>query len=288
MLVRELLGRAGARLESAGIESARLDALLLLAEAAGIDKAGLLARLAEPVDEESAKRFEIMLLQRLEGVPVSYILRRKEFRGLEFYVDERVLVPRPDTETLVEAALGLIAAFPGPGRLHDACTGSGCVAISLAHELSSAGRPAGGWRISASDLSEGALEIFRLNCARLLGRELPHRRSDLLASAGGPFELITANPPYVRSAEVAAMKGRRWPEPALALDGGGSGLDLLARLVEEAVPALSPGGWLLVEADDSQAEAVAGLMAGRGYGSISHHLDLAGRRRVSSGRGPGL
>jgi release factor glutamine methyltransferase len=275
MLIRELLINAKSLLEAAGAETAYLDAVLLLAEADGTDKTRLLARLAESPGEESEKRFQVMLHQRLQGIPVSYILRRKEFFGLTFFVDERVLVPRPDTECLVEAALALIRARPQLRRIHDACTGSGCVAIALAHSTDC--------EVSASDLSDRALEVFRLNCERILGRVLPHEPSDLLGSVAGPFDLITANPPYLRSAEVQAMQSGRWPEPALALDGGEDGLSLAGRLVDQAVGALSPGGCLLLEADDAQAGTVASLLRERGYHDIEQRLDLAGRRRVSLG-----
>jgi release factor glutamine methyltransferase len=179
--VQAALQRGQSTLFYAEVETPLLDATVLLGEALGLSKEQLLACPEAPVQEEGWQRFQEFLDRRCRGIPVSYILRRKEFFSLEFYVDERVLVPRPDTEALVEEALALLDARAAGGqalRVHDACTGSGCVAIALQHS-----RP--GLEVSASDLSPGAEEVFRLNCRRLLGRELPFHRSDLLRQVPG-------------------------------------------------------------------------------------------------------
>jgi release factor glutamine methyltransferase len=326
MTVRGALQEGAAAL--AGTETPFLDASLLLADALGMTTARLHASAPEIVAEGELERFRSRLASRSRGLPVACILGYKEFWGRRFSVDERVLVPRPDTETLVEAALKLgdiiqrekkkkdnasaetlsssaegaeeraagslrLRACIAPLRVHDACTGSGCVAISLA-----ADRP--GWSVSASDLSAGALEVAAENAAAILGPdrgagsrpggELALTLSDLLESAlprnEGAFDLIAANPPYVPSSEAEALLKLGWSEPMTALDGGADGLDLLRRLVPQAARALVPGGALLVEADGEQADAVAALFRASRFIEIETICDLGGRPRVTSGRKP--
>jgi release factor glutamine methyltransferase len=309
MTVRDALREGAAAL--AGTETPFLDASLLLADSLETDTAALLASSPETVAEAALERFRSRLASRSRGVSVAYILGRKEFWGRSFKVDERVLVPRPDTETLVDAALKLgdaIARGSGPGgprgpggrlRVHEACCGSGCVAVSLA-----ADRPE--WSVSASDLSEGALEVAAANAEALLGpgRGASSRpggalglgRRDLLSALlpgggrGDPaaegFDLVVANPPYVPSAEAEALLGLGWSEPRMALDGGGDGLDLIRRLVPEAELSLAPGGALLVEADGEEARAVAELFRASRFIEIGSVRDLGGRPRVTSGRKP--
>jgi release factor glutamine methyltransferase len=351
MTVRDALQEGAAALS--GTETPFLDASLLLAAALGMDTARLLASSPDSVPEASLATFRSSLAARSGGLSVAYILGFKEFWGRRFHVDPRVLVPRPDTETLVAAALklgdtllrereeknnasakaqsssaesakdredgrfgmreGFINHSPqSPNhdfssadsaagsprlrassslslRVHDACTGSGCVAISIAADRSE-------WSLSASDLSEDALVVAAENAAALLGPgagaedrpggALSFSRGDLLVSASGPFDLITANPPYVGSVETDALLGLGWSEPRLALDGGADGLDLVRRLVPEAFSVLAPGGALLVEADGEQADAVAKLFRASRFIEIETICDLGGRPRVTSGRKP--
>jgi release factor glutamine methyltransferase len=332
MTVRDALREGAAALSGSGTPF--LDASLLLAAALGMDATRLLASGPEAVAEASLARFREGLASRSGGLPVAYILGYKEFWGRRFRVDPRVLVPRPDTEALVEAALKLgdiiirertepreaDSIHPHraerPLRVHECCTGSGCVAISLAAE-----RPE--WEASASDLSEGALAVAEANAEALLGagREGPARpggavefiRSDLLefalpptgidgyaragrnnrvsaragrnnrASARG-FDLILANPPYVPSSETEGLLGQGWSEPRMALDGGRDGLDILRRLVPQAASALDEGGALLVEADGGQSGAVAEMFRASRFADIRTSRDLGGEARVTSGR----
>jgi release factor glutamine methyltransferase len=287
MTVREALREGAAAL--AGSETPFLDASLLLADALRLGRSELLATGPDELDAAAASAFFGRVAERSRGVPVAYILGRKEFWGRSFLVDRRVLVPRPDTETLVEAALALgdaVAAGDGASapRVHDACSGSGCVAISLAAE-----RP--GWRLSASDVSAGALEVARANASALLdparpGGPVQFAESDLLSSVPGEFDLIVSNPPYVESAEAGRLLGLGWSEPLAALDGGADGLDLIRRLVPRAAAALSPGGALVVEADPSQAGAVAALFRASRLEHVETISDLAGRPRATTGRKP--
>ncbi|MDR1933637.1 MAG: peptide chain release factor N(5)-glutamine methyltransferase, partial [Spirochaetales bacterium] len=249
------------------------------AAAAGRDKPWLFAHDGEELSPEEEAGYEKMLALRLDGQPVSYILKSKEFYGLEFYVDGRVLVPRPDTETLVDTAMEILTAQPGIIRIHDVCTGTGCVPLAIARC-----RAADGLEISASDISPAALEVFRMNCRGLLGRELPHRQSDLLESAGGPFDMITANPPYITREECARMLASGWPEPELALNGGEDGLDIIRRLAAQAQEALSHGGWLVMEASPEQADTIKDMLEKRRWRDTRIVRDLAGRKRVIAGR----
>jgi release factor glutamine methyltransferase len=271
--VQSALQRGQATLFYAEVDTPLLDATVLLSEALGVSKERLLASPETDLDEESWLRYQGFLERRCSGTPVSYIRRKKEFFSLEFFVDERVMVPRPDTEVLVEEALRLVDEYPETGRVHDACTGSGCVAVSLQHA-----RP--DLEVSASDISAGAEEVFRLNCRRLLGRELPFNRSDLLSGVSGPFDLITANPPYLKDREVDNMKKIGWPEPERALRGGPDGTCPAARLIRQAPARLTPGGFLALEADPTQMSFLRQRLGLAGFRDITQVPDLAGRPRV--------
>lgn len=280
MTIREALIRGSDAFREAGLETPYLDAMVLLSACTGRDKAALYAAFTDPLAEEAETAFAGAVRRRLEGLPVSYILRRKEFYGLSFYVDGRVLVPRPDTETLVETALEILRADPDVVRIHDACTGTGCVPIAIAANV----QENRNLDISASDISEEALEVFRINSRSLLGRELASLRSDLLESVEGPVDMITANPPYLSRRETSAMKDSGWPEPALALDGGEEGWETIERLVKSAVETLRENGYLLVEGTDNQADIIRQILEKCGYWDLRTICDLAGHRRVSVGR----
>jgi release factor glutamine methyltransferase len=281
MTVREAILEGTARLTEAEAETPYLDAAVLLAYCMGITKEHLFAEFLSAVPGQSLANYRDALEKRAGGMPVSYIRRQKEFYGRLFYVDERVLVPRPDTETVVEAALEILdrrgAAPAAPARVLDCCTGSGAIAVTLAAE-----RP--DIEVAASDASPGAHEVFLLNCRRILGRELPYYDSDLLGSVPGQWDLIVSNPPYLRSEEVREMLERRWPEPPDALDGGPDGLDLVRRLVGEALYSVKPYSYLVIEVADDQNMSVRDIMQEAGYRDIGTREDLAGRRRVVIGR----
>jgi release factor glutamine methyltransferase len=275
--VQSALHRGQAALFYAEVDTPLLDATVLLSEAMGVSKEHLLARPEASVEEESWRRYQDFLDRRCSGTPVSYIRRKKEFFSLEFYVDERVLVPRPDTEVLVEEALRLVDRDPKLKRVHDACTGSGCVAIALKHA-----RP--DLEVSASDLSPRAEEVFYLNCRRILGKELAFICSDLLSGVTGPFDLITANPPYLKDLEVDNMKKIGWPEPEEALRGGPDGTRLIGRLLRQAPARLAPGGYLALEADPAQMGFLRQRLSLAAFRDIGEAKDLAGRPRVMVAR----
>ena len=255
-------------------QTPELDARVLLAHAAGLSSASLFARWSETLPEPVHLVYQECLRRRLLGEPVAWIVGVKEFWGRDFSVGPGVLVPRPDTECLVGAALEVGA---GP-RVIDVCTGSGCVGITLALELSSA------VEVWAADISSDALRYARQNAARWPGPKSTARvvSSDLLENAPGPWNLVVSNPPYLTPHETADRKTDGWLEPELALNGGGNdGLDLIRRLAGQAQSRLAGGGWLLIEAADAQADAVAQILGTVGLKKTRTWCDLAGQRRVT-------
>lgn len=296
MTVREASAAGTARLAEAGVDVPALDASLLLAHVLGTDRTSLYARGPDPVPPAAEAAYASLIERRAAGTCVAYLVGYKEFRDLRFAVSPAVLVPRPDTETLVEAALSWIdapfsAGAGRPLRVLDACTGSGCVAISLKAE-----RPA--LSVSACDVSEAALEVARNNARTLLGAPAEGGRvaageapvafylSDLLASVLGRFDLIVSNPPYVPAAEIDRLTAEVRGEPRLALDGGADGLDLVRRLIAEARDRLNPGGRLLVEAGWDQSPEICRLLSAAGFGTIESYRDLGGHERVTGGTLP--
>ncbi len=278
MTVGGALNQGKERLFYAEVDTPMLDATLLLSEALGTSKERLFASLPEPLDPNNWQRYCGLLDLRCAGQPVSYIRRKKEFFSLEYYVDQRVLVPRPDTEVLVEEALRLLESNPLVQRVHDACTGSGCVAIALQHSFPTV-------KVSGSDISREALQVAAQNARRLLPESrIRLYRSDLLARVPGRYDLITANPPYLTDGEVENMRKIGWPEPALALRGGVDGTDLLRRLIRQVPRKLCAGGYLLLEAAPAQMTLLERELSDRGYREIVVIPDLAGRDRVIRAR----
>lgn len=257
---------AATELESAGIESARLEARLLAGHALGRDRAWTLAHGEAPIDEDALRP---LLTRRLSREPLAYIVGYREFFGRRFAVDRRVLIPRPETETVVEAALEAIRKG-GHRKVLDLCTGSGCIGITLALD-----QP--GLEVWASDLSAGALEVARSN-AEALEAKVRFVESDLFRNlAGERFDLIVSNPPYVRSDAPLAPEVGAW-EPAAALFAGENGLEVYARIAQEAPPHLS--GPLILEVGDRQAPAVREVCDGEGWKFVDQKLDLLGHERA--------
>ncbi len=275
--VREALGSAVDALRAAGIEDPRLDAELLLAEATGWTRAALVADPAAEVPPAAARRFGETVRRRLRREPVAYILGRKGFRDLELTVDRRVLIPRPETELLVELALEV-----EPARVLDVGTGSGAIALAVADELPSC-------EVTATDTSPGALEVARANAERLgfAGRV---RFVEGTLPAGESFDLILANLPYVAERDWPSLQPEvtDW-EPREALLAGADGLDAYRALIPRSagllhrIAAQRTGG-LFVEVGEGQATAVASLMRDAGFVEVGTRRDLAGIERVVVGR----
>jgi release factor glutamine methyltransferase len=258
---------AAAALDRAGCASPRLDAELLLAEALGVDRAALVTEARAPIPAPDAQRFKALVARRARREPVAYILGRRAFRDLELGVDRRALIPRPETELLVEAALDL----PRGARVLDVGTGSGAVALALKHE-----RP--DLDVGGSDLDADALAVARANGDRL-GLTVAWRQADLLTGAGGPWDAVVANLPYVADPDLPDLQQEiaRY-EPLAALAGGEDGLELIGRLVGAAASARVP--WLALEVGLGQAEAVGFGLMDAGYGATEIRPDLAGIPRI--------
>jgi release factor glutamine methyltransferase len=268
-----MIDHASAELAAAGVDDARRDAELLLAEAMGVSRSEVVAGLAEPTDEQVAT-FESWVARRAAREPFAYIVGRKGFRRIDLVVDERVLIPRPETELLVA-----VAKVGRPCGILDVATGSGAVALALADELPDA-------TIMASDVSADALDVARLNAERL-GAKVEFVESDLLDGIDGVFDAITANLPYVTSGEMTTLQREITEfEPALALDGGEDGLDLVRRLADQAPARLRPGGLLALEIGAEQGAATAQILREHGFVDVEIHADLAGLDRVVSGSTP--
>ena len=254
---------------------ARLDAQLLLCAALQRPRPWLLAHGEHLLGGPQAGRFRALVARRAEGEPVAYLLGAKEFYGLQLHVNDSVMVPRPDTETLVAWALELLHAGPARPRVADLGTGSGAIALALAHAWPQA-------RVCALDASEPALAVARANGQRL-GLDVEWLHSDWWqALAGRRFDLVASNPPYIAAGDphLAALRH----EPVSALTPGGDGLGALRTLIESAPDHLEPGGWLLLEHGLDQADAVRALLLRAGFDAVSTRLDLAGRPRCSGGR----
>jgi release factor glutamine methyltransferase len=263
----------------------RLDAQLLLLHALGKPasaRSWLLAHDSDELTPEVAEAFGALSLRRVTGEPLAYIVGSKEFFGLALQVDARVLVPRPDTETLVEWSLELLQAPGQPSvlRVLDLGTGSGAIALAMAHSLQAAGRQA---QITAVDASAQALDVARGNAARL-GLKVEFIESCWLDQISSKFDLIASNPPYIASADphLAALAH----EPVQALTAGADGLDDIRKIIEKAPGHLLPGGWLLLEHGYDQADRVRQLLAQRGFLRLQSRLDLAGIERCSGGQWP--
>ena len=279
--IKRVLAWATDDFKRRGNKSARLDAELLLGEALGLDRIKLIVEAERPLADDELGRYRDLIKRRRASEPIAYILGRREFFALPMLVDRRVLIPRPDTEILVETALRGTRERHLYGRMLDLCTGSGCVAIAFAKE-----RPT--WRVTAIDLSPDAAAVARENVQRAgVVHNACVLEGDLFAALpnNAQFELITANPPYIPSAEIESLDADvRDFEPRMALDGGADGLHITRRLVGEAMRYLSPGGLLALEGGFDQAPAVAALLEASGFCQIVRSKDLAGVERVVSGR----
>ncbi|MHB8837102.1 MAG: peptide chain release factor N(5)-glutamine methyltransferase [Candidatus Methylomirabilia bacterium] len=272
--------RGRTRLAAVGIEAAGLEACVLFEHAAGLDRAALLARGREPVEPEAARRYERLLDERSQRTPLAYVTGEREFWSLRMRVDRRVLVPRPETETLVEAALDRLS--PG-ARVADVGTGSGAIVIALALEL-------GSGAFVGTDHSADAIAVARANAAEHgLAQGIEFIEGDLLAplcALPGLLDALVSNPPYIPTAELGGLEPEvRDFEPRTALDGGCDGLAVIERIITDAPLLLRRGGWLLLEIGAGQAGRVRALLRRTGrFEEISTRCDLAGIERVVAAR----
>ena len=280
--VLEVIRWTVARFTERSLATPRLDAELLVAHALGLPRVQLYVQFDRPLGADELAAIRALIKRRQAGESVAYLVGKKEFWGIDFTVDARVLVPRPDTETLIEEArerLGCFASGEGapPPTIADVGTGSGAIALTLAKLFPGAS-------VFAVDVSPGALEVARGNGERL-GLAVTFLEGDLAAplAAHAPFSLLCANLPYIPSGDMATLPPEVKSEPALALDGGPDGLGLVRRLVADAPGLLGPGGALVLEIGDGQAAATAELLRAAGLTDVRVRRDLAGVERVVSG-----
>ncbi|HIY54680.1 MAG TPA: peptide chain release factor N(5)-glutamine methyltransferase [Candidatus Dorea merdavium] len=270
------------QLELSGVPDADLDAWYLLEFVTGISKARYYGNPEAGMEEEEVLRYRDVIRQRAERIPLQHITGEQEFMGFSFQVNEHVLIPRQDTETLVEEALGVLKPKM---EILDLCTGSGCILLSLLKLGEKQG--IAGLKGTGADISREALKVAEENGRRL---EIPEDRvawvrGDLFENLEGPFDLLVSNPPYIPSGELSGLQEEvRLHDPALALDGHEDGLYFYRRIAAEAGKYLRDGAYLMLEIGWDQGEAVSTLLEVAGYREVKVKKDLSGNDRVVRGR----
>lgn len=265
-----------------GLDSPRLDAELIVSHALGISRTDVIIQGDRPLETRELQALRELVKRRRAREPMAYLRGFREFYGRSFKVDARVLIPRPETEVLVDVALRRIRPRSLSARVLDLCTGSGCVAITLARELPTAS-------VVGTDISAGALAVARENAYRLGAYRASFREGDLCAAAvpGAVFDLVTANPPYIASREVGTlMADVKDFEPRLALDGGDDGLDFYRRIARDVPTRMAPGATLVLEVGYDEAADVEALLCSRGFSDIQVDKDMQGVARIVSAVAP--
>jgi release factor glutamine methyltransferase len=285
MQLKQAVDSAHELFVSHDVPSPRLNAELLLMFVLGRDRAFLYAHPERELSAEEQSRYDEVVRERARGCPTQYITGHQEFWGLDLLVSPAVLIPRPETEHVVETVLELVKEYrsetPRQLRIIDVGTGSGCIALALAGELPQA-------EIQACDISAEALEIARANAARLALERVRFRQSDLLAAyAGEQFDFVVSNPPYVGELEADKVQRQvREFEPKVAVFSGREGIEIYRRLIPQAWDALKPGGWFVCEIGFSAEEKVKELLAG--WAEVQTAADLQGIPRVLAARKQGV
>lgn len=269
------------RFTEAGIASARLEAQILLAHVLGCSRVQLYTGFDKPLGDAELAGYRELIKRRLGGEPVSYLVGETEFWGLPFHVEPSVLVPRPDTETVVEVVRAARPDRVAACRILDLCTGSGVIAISLAREYPAA-------QVVATEVAAAAAALARRNAARnAVADRVDVREGDLWAPvAGERFEVIASNPPYIASSVIPTLSAEVRREPVIALDGGRDGLGFYDRICGQAREHLTPGGALVLEHGFDQAEAVRARLVAAGFTGVALVHDLGKNPRVTWGIAP--
>lgn len=279
--IRRVLDWTRGHFEKQDVDEPRLTAEILLGHVLGTPRVKLYMDLDRPLSKEELGTYRALIQRRLAGEPTQYLVGFKEFYGRKFAVDARVLIPRSETELLVEAALRPLKKDE-PTRVLDVCTGSGCIAVSIAAERPQAS-------VWAVDLMAGALAVAKANAAthQVDGR-VTFFEGDLLGPVpeGATFDVIVSNPPYVKTGDLATLQREVQKEPREALDGGADGVRLIARLVDDALPRLKSGGLLAMEIGEDEGAAVRELLTRAGYHDVKIEKDLARHERIALGRAP--
>lgn len=281
MTIKEILDFGRQTLAQAGIEYAGLEAEILLSGILDQDRIYFYTHSQEVVDLERTETYRSAIKRRCQLEPVAYILKKKEFMGMDFFVNEDVLIPRPDTEPMVEYLIDYLQVnYPEGAKILDLCTGSGAIGISLKKYFSQG-------KVSLSDFSSAALAVAKINANQLVKGELSLYQGDLFAAIpqGESFDVIVSNPPYITWAEMSGLpRDIIEYEPHMALDGGESGLDFYRRIIGEAHLFLENNGILALEIGDEQAADVTALLTAGGYQEIGTIKDLSGHIRCLTGK----
>jgi len=280
--IKELLEVSADYLKDKGIESPRLTAELLLSHALGLDRISLYLRFDQPLTHPELSRYRSLIARRIRHEPLQYITGIKEFWSLEFAVDQRALIPRPETETLVEKSVAILKEraerHSNAPMVLDMCTGCGAIAVAIAMEIPEA-------CLWATDISEEALELAQLNAKKHgVSHRIVFKKGDLWAALDytlPKFDLIVSNPPYVPSEEFETLPQEiKDYEPRIALDGGPKGTEILTRIFKEAPEYIIPGGWIIVELDPRQVDSIMRFIKEtRRYGQVRLEKDYTGTNR---------
>ena len=269
LTLKEALAKAVDKLQQMEVPDADIDAWYLLSYVTGLDRAAFFLHGDEPMAEPDMIRYRDLVTKRGERIPLQHLTGEQEFMGLDFHVNEHVLIPRQDTECLVERVLPYVDGK----RVLDVCTGSGCIAIAIAK----LGKP---FIVHGVDISEEALAVARQNAIEL-NASVELFAGDLMTKMDGQYDVIVSNPPYIPPSVIEGLMPEvRLHEPMLALDGGQDGLEFYRRIAGQAVTRLAPNGRLFLEIGREQAAAVAEILQKQGYREVQVFQDLAGKDRI--------
>lgn len=269
LTLKEALAKAVDKLQQMEVPDADIDAWYLLSYVTGLDRAAFFLRGEEPMAEQDLARYRDLVTKRGERIPLQHLTGEQEFMGLDFHVNEHVLIPRQDTECLVERVLPYVDGK----RVLDVCTGSGCIAIAIAK----LGKPA---VVHGVDISEEALAVARQNVTEL-NASVELFAGDLMTKMDGQYDVIVSNPPYIPPSVIEGLMPEvRLHEPMLALDGGQDGLEFYRRIAGQAVTRLAPNGRLFLEIGCEQGASVADILQKQGYREVQVFQDLAGKDRI--------
>lgn len=269
LTLKEALAKAVDKLQQMDVPDADIDAWYLLSYVTGLDRAAFFLHGEEPMAEPDMIRYRNLVTKRGERIPLQHLTGEQEFMGLDFHVNEHVLIPRQDTECLVERVLPYVDGK----RVLDVCTGSGCIAIAIAK----LGKP---FIVHGVDISEEALAVARQNATEL-NASVELFAGDLMTKIDGQYDVIVSNPPYIPPSVIEGLMPEvRLHEPMLALDGGQDGLEFYRRIAEQAVTRLAPNGRLFLEIGCEQAVTVAEILQKQGYREVQVFQDLAGKDRI--------
>ena len=281
MTIKEILDFGRQTLTQAGIEYPGLEAEILLSSILARDRIYFYTHSQDAVDLKRAETYRSAIKRRCQLEPVAYILGNKEFMGMDFFVNGDVLIPRPDTEPMVEYLLEYLQGnYPAGAKILDLCTGSGAIGIAIKKYFSQG-------KVSLSDFSDAALAVAKINAHQLVAGDVALYQGDLFAAMaqGESFDVIVSNPPYIRRAEMSGLaRDIIAYEPHLALDGGESGLDFYRRIIAAAYQFLEKDGLLALEIGHDQTDSVTDLLVKNGYQEIKTICDLSGYVRCLTGK----